>query len=896
MDAVNARAHCTDVFDRFSSVVGGNSIPATIYVDDAAQRGILQILSTHVLLIDDVKEESVLLSIDLDHVHSIKRYQEVLFPNRTFAEMPRFRTTVELFVTGSGVHRLIIDGEHASRVGHFLELLWRFHYGKLSTRMEAMCRGFHLGDALFALSLLPFDMDCFLVQQIQGSTVVNVEKPLVLRIDEALNVSLIFRPETLADTAHARAIEMPFDNVVLITSRDDELRLVCEDGRVFLLHNTKDNGIMSMPANLVASVSNSSGAGGGSSSGGVGGSDNLFTLFFVNAATNVYRRLHFQYPFFTFRHAEVAKLFEHYLQIDSNADGIISQEEFNASLGPILAQVRSVPKALYALCDCFARGKIRLFEYLHGFRVLLKGNYQDRVRYLFLLFDTKRQGSITYLQFLEGLKLLATTVELCIPKGESLESLTFRLFNEIDVNRDNSIQFEEFEHALKSNFGLMEVLRGAGSSAKKSREEAATEVVMNPARVLSFGHPQWIQICQILAGIEMSVTNPQAYRDAPDTPEAQSAKFTYNIPNSVSPSSTSSDASGRPSGLLRNPFAKAELVSFADYCPSTFEAVRKRFGITREDYLGSLGFTQAKRNLFLGCLSALYEMSSSGRSGSFFYASTNNRFILKTIPHAEAVTLRKMLPSYYQHVLQYPNTLLTRFCGLHALTRNGVKMIFVVMQNIFLNAVPIQETFDLKGSRINRSTPMELRHLGVALKDNDFEGRRLTINANTRQLLIAQLEADSKLLSRHNLNDYSFLLGIHKSLDGPLPPDDPSKSASAKYSAFQREYGGIASSRGDEVYFVGIIDCLTDYGIKKMSEHISKSVLYDSKQVSCVPPAEYHKRFIEYLSGVFVAGAAAAAASITMEDHSLLADDTVSVGGSDSGASPLSQNRRVSHS
>ncbi|CUG93380.1 phosphatidylinositol-4-phosphate-5-kinase, putative [Bodo saltans] len=175
------------------------------------------------------------------------------------------------------------------------------------------------------------------------------------------------------------------------------------------------------------------------------------------------------------------------------------------------------------------------------------------------------------------------------------------------------------------------------------------------------------------------------------------------------------------------------------------------------------------------------------------------------------------------------------------------------MQNIFLNAVPILETFDLKGSTVNRSTPHELRHLGVALKDNDFEGRKLPISAVTRDLLVSQLEADSKLLTRFNLNDYSFLLGIHKSLDGPLPPDDPSRSPGPKYNLFQKEYGGIRSSSGAEVYFVGIIDCLTDYGIKKMGEHISKSVLYDSRQVSCVPPGEYQKRYNEYLGSVFTA-------------------------------------------
>lgn len=835
MDHVNARSHCVDVFDRLAPL----QLQATLFIEDAPVRGSLQILSTHILIVDD--GNNVVQSIELDHVHSLKRYQEVLFPNRTFAELPRFRSTIELYLTAAAVHRLIIDGEHSVRVSQFIELLWRFHFGKMTPRQETTCRGFHLGDALHAMSLLPLDVDCTLSQQIQGSAVVNVEKPIVLRVDEMFQLALIFRPETLADTSHARAIEIPLDQIHLITTREDEVRIVCEDGRAFLLHSVTDH---------------------------VRALDNLMCVFLLNAGTMVYRRLQFQYPFFTFRHCEVQRLYEHYLHIDSNGDGHISQEEFNATLGPILVQVRSVPKALYALCDCFALGKVRLFEYLHGFRVLLKGNYQDRVRYLFLLFDTKRQGAISYLQFLEGLKTLGTSIDLGIPKGDSLETVTFRLFNEMDINRDNSIQFEEFEQALKSNFGLNEVLRGVGN-AHRSREEAANSVTVNPSKVLSFGHPQWTQICQILYGIEMATTNAIAFRDAPETAAAQNAKFTYHIPSSSAGgngstsfsggddnSATTTGAMGNSSNstgsMLRNPFAKSETVTFADYSPAVFEAIRQRFGVQKPEYLASLGFSQTKRNLFLGCLSALYEMSSSGRSGSFFYSSTDNRFILKTIPHSESQTLRKILPTYLEHIKNFPNTLLTRFCGLHALSRGGVKMIFVVMQNIFLNAVPVLETFDLKGSTINRSTPQELRHLGVALKDNDFEGRKLPIAPGIRESLISQLDADSKFLTKFNLNDYSFLLGVHKSLDGPLPPDDPSRSPGPKYSLFQKEYGGIRSAPGSEVYFVGIIDCLTDYGLKKMGEHISKSVLYDSRQVSCVPPMEYQKRFIEYLSSVFV--------------------------------------------
>lgn len=51
---------------------------------------------------------------------------------------------------------------------------------------------------------------------------------------------------------------------------------------------------------------------------------------------------------------------------------------------------------------------------------------------------------------------------------------------------------------------------------------------------------------------------------------------------------------------------------------------------------------------------------------------------------------------------------------------------------------------------------------------------------------------------------------------------------------------------------MGVIDILTDYGMKKKGEHYSKSILYDSKQVSCVPPLEYRQRFIHYLDSILI--------------------------------------------
>jgi 1-phosphatidylinositol-4-phosphate 5-kinase len=91
-----------------------------------------------------------------------------------------------------------------------------------------------------------------------------------------------------------------------------------------------------------------------------------------------------------------------------------------------------------------------------------------------------------------------------------------------------------------------------------------------------------------------------------------------------------------------------------------------------------------------------------------------------------------MLPSYYKHVCQYENTLVTRFYGVHCIKPVGGQKVcvvhlhfirlfvsngqffsyclpsyqtrFIVMGNLFCSEYRIQRRFDLKGSSHGRYT------------------------------------------------------------------------------------------------------------------------------------------------------------------------------------------------
>lgn len=83
--------------------------------------------------------------------------------------------------------------------------------------------------------------------------------------------------------------------------------------------------------------------------------------------------------------------------------------------------------------------------------------------------------------------------------------------------------------------------------------------------------------------------------------------------------------------------------------------------------------------------------------------------MLKTISSAEFHKLREVLKDYYDHLVLYPHSLITRFFGLHKIKYNKplggkVRIYFVIMANVFKTARDIHVRYDLKGSTQGRRT------------------------------------------------------------------------------------------------------------------------------------------------------------------------------------------------
>ncbi len=71
-------------------------------------------------------------------------------------------------------------------------------------------------------------------------------------------------------------------------------------------------------------------------------------------------------------------------------------------------------------------------------------------------------------------------------------------------------------------------------------------------------------------------------------------------------------------------------------------------------------------------------------------------------------------------------------------------------------------------------------------------------------------------------------------------------------SVFQSEDGGMWSSDGTELYFVGVIDLLTKWNGLKVVENRIKGVVYDPAQVSAVAPEDYANRFLQFMADFIV--------------------------------------------
>ncbi|KAF8377025.1 hypothetical protein HHK36_030397 [Tetracentron sinense] len=183
-----------------------------------------------------------------------------------------------------------------------------------------------------------------------------------------------------------------------------------------------------------------------------------------------------------------------------------------------------------------------------------------------------------------------------------------------------------------------------------------------------------------------------------------------------------------------------------------FRHLRELFAIDPTDYMLAICGNDTLR-----------ELSSPGKSGSFFYMSQDDRFMIKTVKKSECKVLIRMLPSYYHHVRRYENSMVTKFFGVHCVKLvGGHKTRFIVMGNLFSSAHCINRRFDLKGSSHGRMTDKSEEEIDetTTLKDLDLNFL-FHLQRSWFQEFFRQIDRDCEFLEAEGIMDYSLLVGLH---------------------------------------------------------------------------------------------------------------------------------------
>ncbi|XP_027350703.1 phosphatidylinositol 4-phosphate 5-kinase 9-like [Abrus precatorius] len=298
------------------------------------------------------------------------------------------------------------------------------------------------------------------------------------------------------------------------------------------------------------------------------------------------------------------------------------------------------------------------------------------------------------------------------------------------------LEREYMQGVLISEVVLNNMFSTMSRRARRLQKKLVREI-KKPGEAIIKGHRSYDLMLNLQLGIRYTVgkITPIQTREVRASDFGPKASFWMNFPKQ---------------GSQLTPTHESEDFKWKDYCPMVFRNLRELFKIDAADYMMSICGNDALR-----------ELSSPGKSGSAFFLSQDDSFMIKTLRKSEVKVLLRMLPDYHHHVKSNENTLITKIFGLHRIKpSSGQKFRFVVMGNMFCTELRIHRRFDLKGSSLGRSSDKIEIDENTTLKDLDLN-YSFYLEPSWRESLFKQIEIDSKFLEAQHIMDYSLLLGVH---------------------------------------------------------------------------------------------------------------------------------------
>ncbi|KAG7218490.1 hypothetical protein INR49_009367 [Caranx melampygus] len=282
---------------------------------------------------------------------------------------------------------------------------------------------------------------------------------------------------------------------------------------------------------------------------------------------------------------------------------------------------------------------------------------------------------------------------------------------------------------------------------------------------------------------------------------------------------------------------------FKEYCPQVFRNLRERFGIEDQDYQVSLARSPPLKD-------------GEGPCEGLLLTSYDRTLVIKEISSEEVEEMHNILSEYHQ------------------------------------------------GSLVSREASFKEKVKELpTYKDVDFRNnmQKVYVSEEEKEKIMDKLIRDTEFLVQMRIMDYSLLLGIHdveraereeEEEDEEEEDDDDNEQMDSSYDEEAEEENGLLTfapsstspegiagymnsfkpmGPGDfdpyvdvyavqsavgapqrEVYFMGLIDVLTQYDTKKKAAHAAKAVKHGAgAEISAVHPEQYAKRFREFIAKIF---------------------------------------------
>ena len=317
---------------------------------------------------------------------------------------------------------------------------------------------------------------------------------------------------------------------------------------------------------------------------------------------------------------------------------------------------------------------------------------------------------------------------------------------------------------------------------------------------------------------------------------------------------------------------KAEIT---EYAPEIFCNIRYNLGeITNKNFLKSFNLENLISDIFLGKINNLSDLLTINKEKypEFIMFSTDTKYLVKCITQNEFDFFYKLLPNYYDFLMDciYKNihknyidernsissttfctsninqgnstkidsrlTFLELIYGLYSFSFDEYKLFFIIKKNIFYsyNNLLINKRYDLKGSSVDRRAKPNSPYV---FKDLDFieSNQKINISNKISRNILDIIENDTSFLSRNNIINYSFYLGI--------------SDLNENFENDENDEGYLSCDKNCKYYF-GINDILTEYGKGKAAEHIFKKIT-KGDGISAVPPEDYKLRFDNFIKSCF---------------------------------------------